>query len=91
MAEQETPVTVRELLTGYQHFNRWESTEQLRELANLSITDSLTQFFELYNLAEDLAPGAEQIFIEQNKAHWATLRAKLQRLTNIRRYAKEAR
>ncbi len=91
MATQKIHPTLRETLDGYRRFNIWESTEQQRELARLGVEEGLTQFFELCSLAQDLAPDGEQISLEQDKIHWARLRAKLQRLANVKGRAKKTR
>ena len=70
--------TLWEILEGYERFNAWELEEQKRELPRLTVEESLTQFFELCDLARTLAPDAERIFLEQDKAHWIALREKLQ-------------
>jgi hypothetical protein len=80
--------TLREVLEGYRRFNAWELKEQKRELSQLSVEESVTQFFELCDLARALAPDAEQIFFEQDKAHWMTLRKKLQRAARVMGSAK---
>jgi hypothetical protein len=80
--------TLREVLEGYRHFNAWELEEQRRELSKLSVKESLTQFFELCDLARALSPDEAQIFLAQDKARWTALRKKLQRATRIMRGAK---
>jgi len=64
----------REVLKGYKRFNTWELAQQKEELSQLSVEESLTQFFELCALGRRLAPGAERIFLEQNRAYWITRR-----------------
>jgi hypothetical protein len=75
--------TLKEILEGYKRFNIWELEEQKRELPELSVEESLTQFFELCNLARALTPNIEQIFLEQDEALWIALRKKLQRAARI--------
>ncbi len=72
--------TLRESLEGYKRFNAWELEEQKRKLPCLTIEKSLLQFFELCDLARTLAPNAERVFLEQDKAHWIARRQKLQRV-----------
>ncbi len=73
-----TTPTLRELLEGYRKFNAWELEEQKNELPRLSVEESLTQFFDLYDLARAAAPRWEEILLEQDKAHWIALHEKLQ-------------
>jgi len=75
--------TLREILEGYKRFNAWELEEQRKELSRMSVEESLTQFFELCHLARALAPNTEEIFLEQDKAHWIALRDKLQRAAKV--------
>ena len=77
-SNRENP-TLRQVLEGYRRFNAWEIEEQRKTLPRLSVEESLTQFFELCDLAHDLAPDVEQIFFAQDQAHWIALRAKMQR------------
>jgi hypothetical protein len=53
--------TLREILEGYKRFNAWELQEEKKELPQLTIEESLTQFFELCDLMHALAPDVEQI------------------------------
>ncbi|MEA3396163.1 MAG: hypothetical protein U9R05_01715 [Chloroflexota bacterium] len=75
-----TMPTLRECLEGYKRFNAWELKEQKRELPWLTVEESLLQFFELCDLARTLAPNAERVFLEQDKAHWIALHQKFQRV-----------
>ena len=79
----DTIPTLQEILEGYKRFNTWEFEEQKRKLPELDVEESLTQFFELCNLARALVPNTEQIFLEQDKAHWIALRKKLQRAARV--------
>ncbi len=77
-----TPM-LREILEGYRRFNAWELEEWKRELPRLTVEESLAQFFELCDLTRTLAPDAERIFLEQDEAHWITLRERLQRAAKM--------
>jgi len=80
--------TLREILEGYERFNAWELEEQKRELRQLTAEESLTQFFELCDLARALALDAEHIFLERDKAYWIALHKKLQRAAKMMGNAK---
>ena len=80
--------TLREIMEGYKRFNAWELEEQKRELPRLTVEESLTQFFELCDVARTLAPDTERIFLEQDKAHWVALRKRLQRAAKVMNDAK---
>jgi hypothetical protein len=75
--------TLQEILEGYKRFNTWEFEEQKRELPELSVEESLTQYFELCDFARALTPYTEQIFLEQDVALWIALRKKYQRAARI--------
>ncbi len=83
----ETP-TLREILAGYRQFNTWEAAERQRTLPQLTIEESLAQFFELCDLAHGLTTEAGPIFLEQDKAHWITLHQKLRQAARVMGYAK---
>ena len=52
-------VTLREVLEGYRRFNAWELEEQKSALQELSVEESVRQYFELCDLARALAPDIE--------------------------------
>lgn len=83
--------TLLDVLEGYERFNAWELEEQRRELPSLTVERSLTQFFELCDLARTLAPDMEEVFLEQNKAHWIALREKLQCAAKVMGHARTTR
>lgn len=80
MAKSPTP---QEILKGYERFNAWESQEQRGELSQLTVEESLTQYFSLCALARALAPRAEQVFLEQDRAHWSAMREKIERAARV--------
>ncbi len=80
-AERNQKPTLREVLAGYQRFNRWELEEQGLRLPGLSIEESLTQYFELCSLVRALAPEAQDWFLEEYAQFWASRWRTLQRLT----------
>jgi len=75
--------TLPEIMEGYRRFNAWEHREQKRELAQLTVEESLTQFFQLCDLARTLAPDTDGVFFEQDKAHWTTVRKRLQKVAQV--------
>jgi len=80
--------TLREILEGYRRLNAWELEEHKRELSGLSVKESLTQFFELCDLAWALSSNEIQTALEQDKAHWIVLRNKLKQAAEVMRRAK---
>ena len=72
--------TLKQILEGYAQFNEWERSEQRAQLRQLSVDESLRQFFQLCNLVRPLQPDsrAEERFIEQSHASWIALRRRLQ-------------
>ncbi|MEA3341350.1 MAG: hypothetical protein U9R15_15405 [Chloroflexota bacterium] len=70
---------LQEIVEGYKRFNAWEREERKRTLPELTIEESLTQFFELCSLARILSPNARQIFFEQDTERWVILHKKLER------------
>jgi hypothetical protein len=82
--------TLQEILAGYKRFNAWESAEQAKQLSQLSVAESLAQFFQLCALARTLAPDAGHIFLEQDKAHWIALQQKRQQAAKVMGYARAA-
>jgi hypothetical protein len=75
--------TLRELLAGYAIFNAWEAQEQAQTLSQLSVEESLRQYFELCNLASGLSDDDDPVFLEQNAKHWSELRKRLERLRSV--------
>ena len=52
--------TLQEIVEEYKRFNAWEREEQRKTLPELTIEESLTQFFELCSLTRTLSPDASQ-------------------------------
>lgn len=75
--------TLREMLEGYAIFNAWEAQEQTQTLSQLSVEESLRQYFELCSLASGLSDDDDPIFLEQNAKHWSQLRQRLEQLRSV--------
>lgn len=88
LGEEKKQPTLRELLAGYTLFNAWEAQEQATTLAQLSVEESLRQYFELCSLASSLCDDDDPIFLEQNAQHWAKLRKRLEQLQTVTSHGK---
>jgi len=75
--------TLREMLAGYAQFNAWEEENQAETLPQLSMEESLRQYFELSSMAAALSADGDQVFFEQNAQHWSALRQRLERLRDV--------
>lgn len=88
MSEQRT---LREQLEGYQQYNTWERDEQRAILQKLTVTESLTQFFELCALAATLAPESDARFLEEKSIHWRAMHERLRQLAEWRHHGTTTR
>ena len=71
--------TIREVLEGYKAANEWELEEARRYLPRLTVEESLRQFLELSRFVRQVAPEAEELFLERRMAHWIEVSDKLRR------------
>lgn len=83
----DSPPTVREVLAGYRLFNAWEVEDKRKRLSDLSVSESLTQYFQLQAMVRSLAPDADRAFSELDKARWIAWKQKRQQAARIMGYA----
>ncbi len=91
MNKLSTSPTLKEILVGYKQFNEWESAELARTLPELSIDESINQFFQLCALTVELAPDASFAFLNQEKKRWIQLKNKRQKAAGVMGYARTVR
>ena len=72
---------LQQMLAGYEQFNVWEAEEQARILPQLTIEESLRQYFELCELTRIFAPNAKDEFLAENVKHWTAMRRKYEKLS----------
>lgn len=63
-------VTLKDIVAGYRLVNEWQSEQDKQRLPLLTVQDSLRQYFELSQLAHQLAPDLAQVFQEERIAYW---------------------
>jgi hypothetical protein len=63
-------VTLRDIVAGYRLVNEWQSEQEKRQLPLLTVQDSLRQYFELTQLAHQLAPDLSQYLQKERIAYW---------------------
>lgn len=76
-------VTIRDIVDGYRLVNEWESQEEKQRLPRLTVTDSLRQYFELKELACQVAPDSKEVFQEERLAYWHEWRKRVRRATRV--------
>lgn len=81
-------LTLRKMLEGYALFNAWEAQERAQVLSQISVEESLRQYFALCDLAFGLSDKDNPVFLEQNAKHWAQLRERLERLRSVEKHGK---
>ncbi len=64
--------TLPDVLLGYQRFNQWQDQEAERRLPQMTVEESLNQFFELCGLVRPWRPEAELElqWLEEERAPW---------------------
>ncbi len=67
--------TLQDVLLGYQRFNQWQEEEERQRLPQLTIAESLDQFFELCDLVRGFSPEPELKlqWLEEERAPWIEL------------------
>jgi hypothetical protein len=75
--------TIREVAAGYEAVNAWELEERRERLPRLTVEESIRQYLELWNLARETSPEAEEIFLEQRLACYQTLHRRMEKAAQV--------
>ena len=75
--------TLREIVAGYEAANAWEREEERRRLPTLTVEESVRQYLEMWDLAQQVSPDAEAVFLEERMVHYEKLHHKLQRAARV--------
>jgi hypothetical protein len=75
--------TLREILAGYEAANAWEQGEEERELPALTVETSIRQYIELHDFARQVAPDAEEFYLNERLAHYEELHRKLEKAAKV--------
>jgi hypothetical protein len=87
----ESNPSLQKVLQGYKRFNAWELEEQAIRLPELSVTESINQFFQLCALSQLLAKNAALTFFKQDEQDWIILKCVRQQAARKMGYARTAR
>lgn len=79
--------SIRETLAAQNRYNLWELKERKLRLPQLTLAESLQQFFELQQLMNALAPEAQATFLHHKTLEWIDLHTKLSRASKYLHHA----